>query len=36
MEAISKLFSYGEPGFLAVAALIKGLFLMLLIGPGVL
>src|SRR4030095_15663978 len=35
MEAISKLFSYGEPGFRAVAALIKVVYLMLVLGPGI-
>jgi NADH-quinone oxidoreductase subunit H len=35
MEAISQFFSYGEPGFRAVAALIKVVFLMLALGPGI-
>jgi NADH-quinone oxidoreductase subunit H len=35
MEAISKLFSYGEPGFRAVAAAIKVVYLMLVLGPGI-
>jgi NADH-quinone oxidoreductase subunit H len=35
MDSISTFFSYGQPGFRAVAATIKVLYLMLLIGPGV-
>jgi NADH-quinone oxidoreductase subunit H len=33
MEGTSSLFSYGQPGFRAVAAAVKVLYLMLLIGP---
>ena len=32
---LSNLFSYGQPGFRAVAALIKVVYLMLVIGPGI-
>ena len=32
---LSNLFSYGQPGFRAVAALIKVVYLMLALGPGI-